>query len=185
MYGKHSGDTDNYTHWVHTANYLHFCPILEGDTRIVVIQAEPFQGEEIPWLDLEDLLRAEAPAFMHHLLNMRLPQRGDGRLFLPVLETEAKRAAIAELKAQKDDWYYYFMELSAEGSIKRLTAKAIHETIGNLTSDPRFPKNHRGLASALLSKQHQLKADGFELVCTPGKPATYTVSLIGDRAKSA
>lgn len=185
MYGKHSGDADNYTHWIHTANYLHFCPILEGDTRIVVIQAEPFDGEEIPWLDLEDFLRAEAPAFMHHLLHMRLPQRGDGRLFLPVLETQAKRAAIAELKAQKDDWYFYLSELAAEGAIKKLTAKAIHETIGNLTSDPRFPKNHRGLASALLSKQQQLKADGFDLVCTPGKPATYTISLIGDRAKSA
>ena len=175
MYDRNSGDHDNYTHWIHTSNYLHYCPILEGDTRIVVIQAVPFDGEEIPTAEMVSLLRAEAPAFLHRILNMRLPKRGDGRLYLPVLNTPAKEAAIAELRSLKDDWYLYLSELGAEGEIKRLTAKAIHEKIGNLTSDPRFPKNHRGLASALLAKQQQLKADGLELISTPGKPTTYTI----------
>jgi hypothetical protein len=85
-------------HWVQVANDRRFCPVFEGDSRIVMIHVEDKPDEDIPWHTLREKLKAEAPDFLRTLLDLRLPATGHKRLFLPVLETEAKREAIAESK---------------------------------------------------------------------------------------
>lgn len=103
----------NSLHFVQCANSRSFCPILPGDTRIVPIYVEPL-ADKIPRAEMDEYLEAEAPAFLHHLLNLTLPETV-GRLHLPVLETESKLAAIeasinpitaavAELMADRDEW---------------------------------------------------------------------------------
>jgi hypothetical protein len=81
----------NYGHYVHTANSLSSCPLLPHDKRVVVIEVDPFEGDDLAWGEvLSPLLDIEAPAFLATLLSMSFPPSA-GRLFLPVLETESKR----------------------------------------------------------------------------------------------
>lgn len=82
----------NYTHWIQTANNRDFCPIEKGDRRFVVVEVSPLE-DPIAWSILREKLIAEAPDFLGNVLAMPLPP-ADGRLFLPVLETEAKIGAI-------------------------------------------------------------------------------------------
>jgi phage/plasmid-associated DNA primase len=77
----------NTLHFVMMANNQNACPVLPGDTRIVVIEVpDLLKEEDIPKEVLLKLLEDEAPAFMHTLLNMELPQ-AQGRLHLPVVDT--------------------------------------------------------------------------------------------------
>jgi hypothetical protein len=97
----------SHLHWIQIANERRFCPIFEGDTRIVVIHVASKPSEDIPWPKLKTKLEKEAPDFLRTLLDLRLPD-GVGRLWLPVLDTEAKRQALAEsnpsgLSTQKFD----------------------------------------------------------------------------------
>lgn len=85
-------------HWVQVANDRRFCPVFEGDERLVMIHVADKPAEDIPWQVLKEKLKSEAPDFLRTLLDLRLPAVGHKRLFLPVLSTEAKREAIAESK---------------------------------------------------------------------------------------
>jgi hypothetical protein len=85
----------NTTHWVQCANTREACPVFAGDSRIVVVEVPPLPRDEIPWTeDMKPALENETPDFLRTLLDMSLPD-AVGRLWLPVLETAAKREAIA------------------------------------------------------------------------------------------
>ncbi len=80
----------NTTHWVQIANHRDYCPIFTGDTRITAIQVPDLLDEqEIPKEKLKEHLREEAPQFLCTLLNLTIPPT-DGRLRIPIVETESK-----------------------------------------------------------------------------------------------
>ncbi len=81
----------NTTHWIQCSNDPTACPIFPGDTRITAIHVGALAAE-IPKAILLDRLREEAPAFMRTLLDLQLPPLL-GRLRLPIVETDGKRAA--------------------------------------------------------------------------------------------
>jgi hypothetical protein len=83
--------TPNFLHFVQTANERDACPIVIGDTRIVVAYVDTL-ASEIPKPQLLDRLRAEAPNFMRTIMDLPLPKL-EGRLALPVIETGEKAAA--------------------------------------------------------------------------------------------
>jgi hypothetical protein len=93
----------NTTHWVYCAQKQEYCPVVMGDTRIVVIHVPKLlkkgeeaedavyeaTREEIARAEMFESLREEAPYFLHTLLNITLPPI-EGRLRLPVVETANK-----------------------------------------------------------------------------------------------
>lgn len=85
---------ENYTHWIQCANNRENCPVFDGQTRITVMHVPALQAE-IPKPALLRKLEAEAPKFIWHLLNTRLPP-SDGRLGIPVIQTETTRQLQAE-----------------------------------------------------------------------------------------
>lgn len=87
----------NTTHWVQCANQRSFCPVFPGDTRITMTCVNPPE-RDIPKDTLRERLRAEAPAFLNHLLNLDLPEP-IGRLRLPTIETQHKTS---EAESQQD-----------------------------------------------------------------------------------
>lgn len=95
----------NTTHWVQVANHREYCPIFGGDTRITAIQVPDLLPEQdIPKEDvLKPALRAEAPHFLHTLLNVYIPPAA-GRLALPVIETDSKLEAIELRRDLLDDF---------------------------------------------------------------------------------
>lgn len=82
----------NTTHWIQTANDKSYVFIDSGDTRVVMMYVPMLDGTEIPRDTLFNRLKAEAPAFLRSLLDLKLPAP-QGRLRLPVLETDSKREA--------------------------------------------------------------------------------------------
>jgi hypothetical protein len=91
----------SHLHWIQVANKRNYCPIFEDDSRIVVIHVAKKPSTDIPWEDFKKILRAEAPDFLRTLKDLRLPD-GIKRLWLPVLETEAKREAMVESRRDGD-----------------------------------------------------------------------------------
>lgn len=184
MYSKADAKI-NYTHWVHTANPRHYCPVYPGDTRIVVVRVERYEGQDLPWLTrLQGLIDQECPAFLDELLKLTLPAQGDGRLYLPVLETAEKREAIAEREAEMQDWYVQLRELAADGKVNKLTAGALLEYLKASSTDPRLPKSASGLSGQLKRLQQRLASDGFALTWTePTKKAAavYTIAELESR----
>jgi hypothetical protein len=87
----------SHLHWIQVANDRKYCPVFEDDTRIVVVHVAEKPATDIPWPTLKSRLQTEAPDFLRTLLDLRLPD-GVGRLWLPVLDTQAKRDAIGETK---------------------------------------------------------------------------------------
>lgn len=85
-------DTANYTHWIQCANESNYCPVLPGDTRITMIYVD-HPKEEIPKETLLKQCQVEAPAILWHLLNFKVPKT-QGRLRIPVLETEEKKIEV-------------------------------------------------------------------------------------------
>lgn len=86
----------NLTHWVQSANKRSYCPIFDGDSRIVVIEAQPLEGKELSWEEeLRPLLEEEAADFLRTLFDLTLPAP-EGRLWLPVIDTQAKFGAMQE-----------------------------------------------------------------------------------------
>jgi hypothetical protein len=80
----------NTTHWIQTANKQSACPVMSGDTRITVIEVGDLLTEQqVPKKTMLQKLTAEAPHFMHTLLNMPLPPLFD-RLRLPMVSTASK-----------------------------------------------------------------------------------------------
>lgn len=78
----------NTTHWVQCTNDPAYCPILPGDTRIVLTYMDAIQTE-IPKSRLMETCNQEAPAFLYTLIERDLPET-KSRLRLPVLESEIK-----------------------------------------------------------------------------------------------
>jgi hypothetical protein len=87
----------SYLHWIQVANERRFCPAFDDDTRIVFAHVANKPVVDIPWNDLSAMLQGEAPDFLRTLMDLRLPE-GIGRLWLPVLDTQAKRHAVADAK---------------------------------------------------------------------------------------
>lgn len=81
----------NSTHWIQTANEKAACPIFKNDTRITMIKVEPIDPiDKIGEHQLMQMLKAEGPDFLAHILHLEIPPYND-RLIIPVIETEDKR----------------------------------------------------------------------------------------------
>jgi hypothetical protein len=168
----------NYTHFIHTANYRNFCPIYPGDTRIVMWRVDPYEGPDLDWTGtLCAIVDGQMPAFLHHLLKLELPP-SSGRLYLPILDTEDRREAMAERKAEIQGWYGQLREFALEGWIEAKTAAEILGMLVGAVNDPRLPKSAAGLALQLKQLNGKLTADGLTMTCTDGDkkhPAKYTI----------
>lgn len=103
----------NYTHFVQTANSKGACLIPPGDTRFVVIRVGKLR-HDIPKPELIEKLKAEAPAILHTMLTMQLPEP-TGRLALPTIDTPDKLTiqeqhlpplahAVSDFMATRRDW---------------------------------------------------------------------------------
>lgn len=82
-------DIPNYTHWIQCTNEPSYCPVLPGDTRIILCNVEEIQTE-IPKPILLEKLEKEAPAIIHTIFNFDLPPIV-GRLRLPIITTVSKQ----------------------------------------------------------------------------------------------
>ena len=84
----------NSSHWVQCANDHRACPVFAGDTRITMIHVNTLKPTQlIPKRVLLKLLEKEAPDFLASILRLELPA-SQGRLNLPVLETDDKAIAV-------------------------------------------------------------------------------------------
>jgi hypothetical protein len=93
-------DVINTTHWVQTANDYLACPVMGGDTRIVVAYVdELLPHEKIPKKAMLISLEKEAPDFIAALLNLPIPDSND-RLNVPVISTEEKVRAVEASQTQ-------------------------------------------------------------------------------------
>ena len=111
----------NYTHIIQTANYRHFCPIYPGDARINMWRVDPFDGPDLDWTGkLCPLVDQQMPAFLHYLLKLEMPPSA-GRLYLPILDTEDRREAMAERQAEMQGWYGQLREFALGGWIEGKT----------------------------------------------------------------
>ncbi|MGA2035323.1 MAG: primase-helicase family protein, partial [Thermoguttaceae bacterium] len=171
----------NYTHLIQTANERHFCVIFPRDKRIIIVRVDPFTGLELDWTTkLRPLVDQEMPGFLHHIINeLELPPSA-GRLYLPVLETEDKRQAMAERAAQSDGWFGQLREFAYDGWLENKTAAEILQIIAPATTDPRMPKTAAGVASQLkqFDKAGKFKTAGLTLTCIEGDkhhPTKYTL----------
>lgn len=80
----------NSLHFIQLANERDACPVIPGDTRIVVVSMNPLI-EEIPKPILLRKLEEEAPHFMKTLMNVPMPESMT-RLRIPVIETSTKQS---------------------------------------------------------------------------------------------
>lgn len=81
----------NTTHWVQMSNNQTACPIFKNDSRITMIRVELLDDIDIiPQNKLIEMLRAEGPDFLAHILRLEIPPSGD-RLLVPVIETSDKQ----------------------------------------------------------------------------------------------
>jgi len=81
-------DVRNSLHWIQCANDIAKCPIPDGDTRTTVIHVDP-PTNPIPKTEFVAKLLAEAPAFLHTIMNLELAPITD-RLNIPAITTAAK-----------------------------------------------------------------------------------------------
>lgn len=84
-----SFDVDNTGHWIQCANDISYCPILPGDTRVLVIRVNELRSE-IPKATLFRQLEEEKSAFLHYVLSIEIPEP-EGRLAMPCLSTSDKQ----------------------------------------------------------------------------------------------
>jgi hypothetical protein len=83
-------DVKNTLHFIHCTNDSNFCPVFPGDTRITAIYVNSIPAsKEIPKLKLLEKLNSESAAFLHHILNLELPE-SEGRLSIPCIHTDIK-----------------------------------------------------------------------------------------------
>jgi hypothetical protein len=82
----------NTLHFVQTANDPNYCPVFPGDTRVTMIYVPDLGDREIPREKFHERLVAEAPHYLHTLLNVTLPEP-DGRFRIPIIETGGKARA--------------------------------------------------------------------------------------------
>lgn len=95
---KQPYEIPNTLHFVQCANSHLFCPVMPGDSRIVMIRVIGLaEDRKIPKKILIPRLQEEAHDFMAEILNLELPPSPD-RLNIPCLMTEDK--SIAEFSNQ-------------------------------------------------------------------------------------
>lgn len=85
---QNSFDIANTSHWIQCANDLSFCPVLPGDTRIVVVPV-PELEQEMSKKILFEKLEQEKAAFLDHIMSIELPEP-QGRLAVPCISTSHK-----------------------------------------------------------------------------------------------
>jgi hypothetical protein len=91
--GKTPYMVKNISHYIQTGNDANECPIIQGDSRIVVIRVPPLSPMEmIPKDVLFKFLDKEAPAFLGTLFKTEIPPCND-RLNIPVIESEEKNTS--------------------------------------------------------------------------------------------
>ena len=172
----------NYTHLIHTSNDRHFCPIYPNDTRIVMVKVDPFEGQELDWIEtLCPIVDEQMPAFLYDLMNLELP-KGNGRLYLPVLVTEDKRAAMEEKKAEMSGWYSQLLADARDGWIEDLSAADILQRLVAETTDKKLPRSAAGLSSNLTQLKKQFAKDGYTLTVKPGNKKTPGDIFTWDRS---
>ena len=84
----------NYTHWLQCSNSRGACVVPPGDTRFTAIPVAKLR-RETPKPELIEKLKAEAPAILHTLLTMTLPEPV-GRLAVPAIDSPDKAAIQAQ-----------------------------------------------------------------------------------------
>ena len=92
---------DNYTHWIFSTQNIRAVAIEPGDTRIVLWEVTPYEGDDIPKEQLLTELGKEAPFFMRQLYALDLSSVA-GRHTLPVLMTTEKAQAMKTVAAEKE-----------------------------------------------------------------------------------
>jgi hypothetical protein len=95
--GKDSFLDTNFTHWIMTANDPGYLPIEAADTRIIISEVPPYEGEDIAKDVLLGHLRKEGPQFLHQFYSYDISDSA-GRHTLPVLFTTEKRTRIEKLQ---------------------------------------------------------------------------------------
>jgi hypothetical protein len=121
----------------------------------------------------------QMPAFLYDLMNLELP-KGNGRLYLPVLVTEDKRAAMEEKKAEMSGWYSQLLADARDGWVEDLSAADILQRLVAETTDKKLPRSAAGLSSNLTQLKKQFAKDGYTLTVKPGNkkhPATYSLGI--------
>ena len=131
----------NTSHWVQCSNLQRACPVFDGDTRVTMIQVSPFTtGQEIPWPELQAKLQEEAPAFLRTLIDLNIPQ-SNGRLRIPVVESEDKARAI---EFTRDELQTFLSDRCHYVPGNRVTFSSFYdaflETLG-IAERARWPKN--------------------------------------------
>ena len=127
----------------------------------------------MPWEDeLRPLIDGERSAFLHALLNLKMPKKGPTRLYLPVLTTPEKIEAMAI--RESEGWYGQLKMFAAADQIKSLEAAEILRRLVAEITDSRMPKSASGMGAKLKSLDKRLAKDGYKITWE-GEPARYTI----------
>lgn len=143
----------NYTRFIQCANSRDACPIFPGDSRITMIHVRELTEQEIPKRKLIARLNEQAAAFTHSLMSMELP-KPQGRLCLPVVETDSKAAAI---DANVDTFVAAIVERFQEHGPFDFAAKDLPALLG----DGEWPKTMKPIRRKLESYAPYLKRRGI------------------------
>lgn len=108
-------DVPSTLHFVQVSNDRSSLPVFPGDTRITAMNV-PALEEEIPRDQLRELLKKEASHFMRTLVDFDIPE-ANGRLMLPIIETQGKMEAAAGRRSE--------LEVFVEENCYRIEGQAV------------------------------------------------------------
>ena len=150
----------NSTHWIQCANRRRNCPVFDQDSRIVVIDVKELESP-IPSDEFTTRLQQEAPYFLRHILSLSIPPSCGDRLYLPVLETEAKRQAMAATRSeQTTEIIEKLLILAAELKIVNKYGMQINEEWRKMFPNEKAP-SPSSLGMAIREFQDALEAAGY------------------------
>lgn len=89
---KNAYHCDNTTHWIQTANDPYYCPIMDGDTRVIITQVYKLQSM-MPRHIFQSKLIKEAGCFINTIKSLDLPPP-HSRIGLPCLSSSTKREVV-------------------------------------------------------------------------------------------
>lgn len=113
----------NTSHWIQTANHLHFLPIEPQDTRIIVCLVDEIpETQMMTSTQLKTKLRKEASDFLTELMSIELPPSPPGRMGMPVIRTEEKMRA----------------EKSKESRLETFLREAVYQVEGSIITLEEF-----------------------------------------------
>ena len=113
--------------------------MFDQDSRIVVIDVKELESP-IPSDEFATRLQQEAPYFLRHILSLSIPPSCGDRLYLPVLETEAKRQAMAATRNEKTtEIIEKLLILAAELKIVNKYGMQINESGGGRSQTKKPP----------------------------------------------